>query len=129
MPKKILYESAVHQFLMATKQLLEEKTAQQDARVTEYQAFISSWNFSYEGPHRLRIKWSVPFAGEFHVNFSEAKFYTRGDTDASILKQKENQWLKADADRVSDENRNYFKKLALEVLEQADKREKECPKM
>ncbi len=89
MPKKILYESAVHQFLWAAKRLnlLLEKNAPADA--ARLARWISALAVENPGGGQVRIAWTTPLPGEYHIELKSAKFYTRGDSEPHYQKQVE----------------------------------------
>ncbi|MDB6170069.1 MAG: bifunctional 3-demethylubiquinone-9 3-methyltransferase/2-octaprenyl-6-hydroxy phenol methylase [Verrucomicrobia bacterium] len=87
MPKKILYESAVHQFLWAGRRLTErwEKTRPDDA--VRLGGWISALTIENPGPGLVRVAWRAPQPGEHLIALRGAKFYTRGDAPAHSQKQ------------------------------------------
>lgn len=116
MPKKILFESAVHQFAMAAKELLLElrKAGSEDGAKLE--RFVSTWQFQYDGPGKLILRWQAPSPGEMSIPFPQAKFYTRGDADSYIQKQKALELVDRSDDAIAIENRAYFKGLVSQAL-------------
>lgn len=119
MPKKILFESAVHQFAMAAKDLLSEIEKQKDQNLAIFRNCASSWKFSYNGPKQMLLKWDFPQPGESVIEFPGANFYVRGDSETFIKKQNELFAIHPDEDPVSIENKKYFKGLVREALEKA----------
>jgi 2-polyprenyl-3-methyl-5-hydroxy-6-metoxy-1,4-benzoquinol methylase len=87
MPKKILYESAVHQFLWAAKRLrLQlEHTAPQDAlRLANW---VNGLTIENPGAGQVRVAWVGPQPGEHRIELKNARFYTRGDAAAHYKRQ------------------------------------------
>lgn len=80
MPKKILYESAVHHFLLAGSRLQHELGAE-GARLA---AWIRDLRLERAGPAQLRVTWRAPVAGQYTVDFAQAQFYTKGDGTTPI---------------------------------------------
>ena len=58
MPKKILYESAVHQFLWAGKRLRLRLQAAEPADAGRLSAWIATLTIENPGPGRVRIAWT-----------------------------------------------------------------------
>ena len=80
MPKKILYESAIHQLLWAGKRLQARARSVAPAHSENLASWIASLDFQYPGPGALLVSWTAPVAGSHTVSLKGAKFYTRGDT-------------------------------------------------
>jgi hypothetical protein len=118
MPKKIFFESAVHQFVAATQELLQDlKTSPGDYQKAI--ACVDSWTFEYTGPKQMKIRWSLPKSGETVIDFTPAQFYTRGDSESFVSKQKARDLIDANRDQVFQQNRDFFKKLSRQVLTDA----------
>jgi 2-polyprenyl-3-methyl-5-hydroxy-6-metoxy-1,4-benzoquinol methylase len=81
MAKKILFESAVHQFLGAGSRAqarLRPGSPRDAAALAEW---IRGLQIENLGSGQLRVTWAQPSTGEHVVEFKAAKFYTRGDTE------------------------------------------------
>ncbi|MEI8138461.1 MAG: hypothetical protein WCI03_01185 [bacterium] len=78
MPKKILFESAIHQLAAAGRRRLETLGAYQ-ADITTLRKFLQSLRFEVEGARTLKANWSFPASGSATVDFTDAKLYQRGD--------------------------------------------------
>src|SRR5437773_601046 len=89
MPKKILYESAVHQFLWAGRRLKEDLAATDAAAAARLADWINALTIENPGPGGLRVAWPAPQPGEHRIELRNAKFYTRGDAAAFSQKQTE----------------------------------------
>lgn len=89
MPKKILYESAVHQFLWAGRRLRENWAASDPAKATRLAAWINTLTIDNPGPGGLRVAWTAPQPGEHRLELKHAKFYTRGDAAPHYKRQAE----------------------------------------
>lgn len=87
MPKKILYESAVHQFLWAGRRLRERLAATAPSDATRLSSWINALAIENPGPGQVRVAWSTPLAGEHFIPLRQAKFYTRGDAAVHAQKQ------------------------------------------
>lgn len=107
MPKKILFESAVHQFLWAGRRLKESLAATSPADATRLADWINDLRIENPGPGAVRIAWTGPQAGEHRLELKPAKFYTRGDAAAHSQRQRE-AGLTFQDDRIMAQNRAYF---------------------
>lgn len=107
MPKKILYESAVHQFLWAGRRLREQLAVADPAAAGRLAAWLQALTIENPGGGQLRVAWSAPQAGEHLVALKGARFYTRGDAPPHSRKQTEAGLTFAD-DRVMAQNAAFF---------------------
>src|SRR5689334_4352851 len=89
MPKKILYESAVHQFLWAGRRLREQFATTNPAEAARLADWIHALTIENPGPGAVRVAWTGPVAGEHRIELKNAKFYTRGDAPAHAQRQHE----------------------------------------
>jgi 2-polyprenyl-3-methyl-5-hydroxy-6-metoxy-1,4-benzoquinol methylase len=89
MPKKILYESAVHQFLWAGRRLREGLAATNPAEAGRFADWINALTIENPGPGGVRVAWANPHAGEHRIELKNAKFYTRGDAAPHYKRQQE----------------------------------------
>ncbi len=87
MPKKILYESAIHQFLWAGRRLREDLAATDPAAAARLADWINALTIENPGPGGVRLAWPSPQPGEHRIELQNAKFYTRGDAAAFTQKQ------------------------------------------
>lgn len=78
MPKKILFESAVHHFLAAGSRLATELSTVAPADARRLAEWTSALSLDYPGS-RFQVSWHSPVPGECIVTTDGAKFYTRGD--------------------------------------------------
>lgn len=106
MPKRILFESAVHQFLRAGSRLRAElqRTSAEDAQRLAH--WLNGLRLE-DGGTELRVAWSVPASGAHVVDFRGARFYTRGDTPAHAQLQAERGFA-AEGDAVMTANARFF---------------------
>lgn len=82
MPKKILFESAVHQFFSAGRRLQARlRTNAPDAAVTVAR-WLNTVRVDHPGSGRVQVTWPAPQPGTHVVDFKAARFYTRGDSPA-----------------------------------------------
>ena len=107
MPKKILYESAVHQFLWAGRRLKEDLAATDAAEATRLADWINALTIENPGPGAVRVAWTGPKAGEHRLELRNAKFYTRGDAPAHAQRQQE-AGLTFHDDKVMAQNIAFF---------------------
>ena len=107
MPKKILFESAVHQFLWAGSRLQARWRTTSPENARRLAAWLAALQIENPGPGHLRLAWSTPTPGDHLVAFKDAKFYTRGDTAAHAALQRERQ-LEGVGDQVMAANRTFF---------------------
>ncbi|MEO5959778.1 MAG: class I SAM-dependent methyltransferase, partial [Opitutaceae bacterium] len=107
MPKKILFESAVHQFLWAGSRLRQRLGAASAEDAGRLAAWLNALQIENPGAGQLRVSWPAPAPGEHVVEFKSAKFYTRGDTAAHAQQQQE-RGLVAAEDRVMSANMAFF---------------------
>ena len=107
MPKKILFESAVHQFLWAGSRLQARWRATSPENATRLAAWLGALQIENPAAGQLRLAWSTPAPGEHVVEFRPAKFYTRGDTTVHAQQQQERGFA-GPADRVMVANMAFF---------------------
>jgi hypothetical protein len=107
MPKKILYESAVHQFLWAGRRLREHLALATPADAKRLADWINSLTIENPGAGQLRVAWSAPTAGNHLVALKNAKFYTRGDAAPHYQKQADAGLTFTD-DRIMAQNISFF---------------------
>ena len=107
MPKKILYESAVHQFLWAARRLREDFAVASPADAARLAAFIQALTVENPGAGQVRIAWTSPRVGERLIALKNARFYTRGDAEPHYKKQIEAGLTFTD-DKVMAQNVAYF---------------------
>jgi 2-polyprenyl-3-methyl-5-hydroxy-6-metoxy-1,4-benzoquinol methylase len=107
MPKKILYESAVHQFLWAGKRLRLRLEPVEPARASTLAGWINQLTIENPGPGQVRVAWPGPVGGEHFIALKNAKFYTRGDALPHAQKQTAAGLTFSD-DRVMAQNVEFF---------------------
>jgi 2-polyprenyl-3-methyl-5-hydroxy-6-metoxy-1,4-benzoquinol methylase len=118
MPKKILYESAVHQFLWAGRRLREHLALTIPADATRLANWINALAIENPGPGQVRIAWSAPTAGDHLIALKYAKFYTRGDAAPHYQKQTDAGLTFTD-DRIMAQNVAFFDGELRAVLTQS----------
>lgn len=118
MPKKILFECAVHQLLAATQDILQGFKCSSEGYLTAISC-VDSWEFEYLGPKQMRLSWSLPTPGEIVINYTSAQFYTRGDVENFVTKQKMRDLIDSGYDQICQQNRDFFKALSRQVLNSA----------
>ncbi|MBP6507571.1 MAG: class I SAM-dependent methyltransferase [Opitutaceae bacterium] len=107
MPKKILYESAVHQFLWAGRRLKEKLAVNDPTAAARLADWIHTLTIENPGPGGVRVAWAGPVAGDHRLELKHAKFYTRGDAPAHSLRQQE-AGLTFHDDRIMAQNIAFF---------------------
>lgn len=107
MPKKILYESAIHQLLWAGKRLRLSVESTAPSQAAALSAWLSSLEFKNPGPSSVLVTWTGPKAGTHVIALQNAKFYTRGDTSANAERQIA-AGLPFSDDRVMEGNAAFF---------------------
>ena len=115
MPKKILYESAIHQLLWAGKRVCLHLQSTAPAQATALTSWLASLAFEYPGPGAVRVSWNSPIPGSHTINLREAKFYTRGDA-AAYTKRQLADGLPFAGDKVMIANAAYFEGELLAML-------------
>lgn len=106
MPKKILFESAVHQFVAAGRRLASEHRSSDPLWSSKLRDWIRDLQFAYVRPHGMLIKWTTPSRGELLVKFDGARFYTRGDL--SSARSEDSELLTVRGDDCMRLNRKFF---------------------
>src|SRR5262245_17220153 len=107
MPKKILYESAVHQFLWAGRRLRESFATSSPAEAARLADWINALTIENPGPGGVRVAWTAPQAGEHRIELKNAKFYTRGDA-AAHAKRQQDAGLTFHDDKIMAQNVAFF---------------------
>ena len=107
MPKKILFESAVHQFAWAGRRLQSRWRNESPDKADRLAGWLRALQMENQGAGKLRLAWREPRAGEHVVDYHSAKFYLRGDTLVHAKLQREN-GLEFAADRVMAANQSFF---------------------
>lgn len=118
MPKKILFESAVHQFLWAGRRLREQLAATDPTAGRRLADWINQLTIENPGPGGVRIVWAGPQPGEHRLDLRRAKFYTRGDAEAHARRQQVG-GLISDEDHIMIQNLAYFDAELRQVLMQS----------
>jgi len=78
MPKKLRFESAVHQLFVAAKRYrvdLEEQCPEKASRLAEWLRHVE---VDYPGSQFV-LSWRYPRPGSLSINLKESRFYVRGD--------------------------------------------------
>ena len=107
MPKKILYESAIHQFLWAGKRLKLRLAATSPTQAAVLADWLAALRFENPGPGAVLVSWNGPAAGQYTLALKGARFYTRGDAEAHSKRQVDAGLTFMD-DRVMDANIVFF---------------------
>ncbi len=115
MPKKILYESAVHQFLWAGKRLQTRLRAIDPAHGGTLASWIAALTIENPGPGQVRVAWNGHVGGSHVIPLKGARFYTRGDAEAHSARQAEAGLTFTD-DQVMAQNVVFFDQQLRTVL-------------
>ena len=107
MPKKILFESAVHQLAAAARRRQEQLQVADAARAAALARWVAGLTFDQPGPGAVRVRWTAPAAGEHTVTLKGARFYTRGDAKPHAASQ-DAAGLPFHDDRVMATNAAFF---------------------
>jgi hypothetical protein len=118
MPKKILFESAVHQLAMSGKRLLTELQEKNPTEAMEIKKFTHSWMFTHLGKKGIKLSWAYPTPGEREFDFEDASFYFRGDSPSAVEKQRE-EGILFRPDEIQGRNQAFFDSLFQSLREQA----------
>jgi 2-polyprenyl-3-methyl-5-hydroxy-6-metoxy-1,4-benzoquinol methylase len=118
MPKKILYESAIHQLLWAGKRLQARARAVSPALADQIATWIANVTFLNPGPGAVLVKWAGPNPGSHTLVLKNARFYTRGDAQVHSQRQATAGLTFAD-DAVMDGNIAYFDRELHQILSSA----------
>lgn len=78
MPKKIRYESAVHQFFVAASRYKVRLEAQSPARANRFSEWIRHVHVGYPNS-QFTVSWRYPRPGSVCIDLKESTFYARGD--------------------------------------------------
>src|SRR5205823_2284406 len=106
MPKKILFESAVHQLAAAGTRRL--KVLAESGRDTAgLRAFLRSLDLRQTDSRRMRATWMLPTKGSCDIDFTGARFYQRGDSPVTAGRQANGQSPEGD-DATERHNREFF---------------------
>jgi len=109
MPKKIRFESGVHQFFAAVDRLRQRLDAVTPADARRLAAWARSTTVSYT-ESRLVVYWESPTTGSMTVPLKNARFYTRGDRPADLDAETTRDVTTGDThfDPVERENASFF---------------------
>lgn len=118
MPKKILFESAVHQFLSAAREFAEAERLLSDTNYHLWSQFILSMVFAYPKPNYVRVEWKSPSVGHSIFSIEHVHFYTRGDNKESVTKQHSAGLLFIE-DSIQNKNHEFFRSTVLTIAKQA----------
>lgn len=118
MPKKILFESAVHQFLNAARNVADECPERPETERERWHAFVASLRFEHRPNGVMQVRWTSPQTGCALVSYRDASFYVRGDTTAHVHSQKQ-QGLVFSRDDVMRRNQRLFAERVREVAASA----------
>ena len=114
MPKKVLFESAIHQLSRAGVRISENHPTLS----TQLLTFAKSWNFEHQGKNKIKVSWNYPTAGESEVDYKEATLYFRGDLPKSVEEQN-SQGMPFSPDSIQEKNKKFFEDVFIDLAKQA----------
>jgi len=114
MPKKILLESTIHQFVSAGHRCLKQNPTSR----LQIEKLIDSLTFSMDTPGEIQVQWGTPSPGQTKLLLNQIQLYFRGDTPAFQQKQSE-MGMDSGADPVMQKNQRYFDEHFQLVLKNA----------
>jgi hypothetical protein len=114
MPRKIIFESAVHQFLTAARALVPGQLEGSFAAPAGWEAFVNSMHFSYPSRLLVEVRWEHPEPGRAAFSIEGARFYLRGDTTRGREEQEKHKLIFG-WDSVGQDNERFFQNAVLEV--------------
>lgn len=79
MPKKIRFESAVHQFFCAADHFRSRLAADSPSDAEDFARWVKTLVVDYPSS-RFRVSWAFPEEGEAFVPLETVQFYVRGDS-------------------------------------------------
>jgi len=115
MPKKIKFESFKYQFLIAAKKINFLPVKNNNL---SWNSFLKQLIFEYDDG-KVLIKSIANSSIALELNISNAKFYTRGDEERFVSRQKE-QGLIAEVDSVKLSNSSFFDQSVMKLAELAE---------
>jgi len=118
MPKKILFESAIHQFLSSARDIAETEKLLSPQNYQRWSEFILSMRFTYPKKGIVLVEWMKPSTGSFSFSIEHVPFYTRGDNEESVQHQKLSGMLFAN-DTVQKRNLEYFRSAVITIAAKA----------
>ncbi len=120
MPKKIKFESFKYRFLIAAKKLSYSPV---ETNNLTWRKFLNQLFFEYDNG-KVLINSIADASISLELNIRDAKFYTRGDEDRFVSRQKE-QGLITEIDSVKLSNSLFFDQSVIKLAELAGYTNKE----
>lgn len=118
MPKKPVFESFRHQFLLCARIVADRERLLNPTTYDDWYQFISSLQFISIDYKTISISWKTPKKGSLVVPLNETVWYFRGDNGEAVKKQKENNLLFHE-DTISQNNQKWFLKSVTKISKQA----------
>ena len=115
MPKKILFESAVHQFVAAAQRRATAEVGAPRGRARALRELIASMRFERLPGGVMGVAWDLPTPGSLRLSYREASFYVRGDT-AQHVARRPAAGPGATDDPVRERNRVFFDAWVRDVM-------------
>lgn len=107
MPKKILFESAVHQFLSVARDLAETQRISSPEFYNRWSQFILSMSFAYPKPGVVEVRWKHPTEGSSSFVLDQVELYKRGDSEQFVREQRNSNLLFSE-DGIQRKNQQFF---------------------
>ena len=118
MPKKPLFESFRHQFLLCSRIVADRERLLNPTTYGNWHRFISSLEFTSHDHNTIAISWKTPKKGSLKVFNNQITWYFRGDNNEAVKKQKENNLLFHE-DTIYKNNQDWFLEAVAKISKKA----------
>lgn len=122
MPKKIRFESAVHQLFAAADRHRSRLHQESPEKAKYFALWVRDLAVSYPGS-TFRVAWTRPVPGSLEIPLSQVHFYVRGDKARNPLSAREAaaaSRIEKKGDAVEAENATFFDGQIVRLLAAAD---------
>jgi 2-polyprenyl-3-methyl-5-hydroxy-6-metoxy-1,4-benzoquinol methylase len=119
MPKKIKFESAVHQFFAAADRIRGRLARHAPRDAERLASWLREVDVRYEGS-RLYLSWHTPSPGSVGVPLDEMRLYVRGDVGSRAGEAKPAEGMPEHRDPVAAANAALFEQHAARVIAESD---------
>lgn len=118
MPKRPLFESAIHHLLLQAKHIADHERVIAPEMYVEWGKFINSIEFTYIDNHTILASWVYPKKGELTFSIKNAVYYSRGDMPQFVKMQAEKNQL-FENDQVKAHNDAFFASIFRSIAKKA----------
>jgi 2-polyprenyl-3-methyl-5-hydroxy-6-metoxy-1,4-benzoquinol methylase len=118
MPKRPIYESAIHHLLLHAKEVADKERVFEPGSYQGWERFIESWEFSYIDTDTISIQWSFPKKGSIKISLRNITYYYRGDTEDSRNMQEKNHQVFSE-DKIKAKNDKAYLKIIDSIAKKA----------